>query len=390
MARALVTGNHVAGHALATAGEANRHARGCAGGAYPITPQSEIIEFLRAFDFCKGNIVPVESEHSAMGVCIGASLAGARSFTASSANGLAYMNENIFAAGYYRLPIVLIAVNRTLGPPWNIWVDQGDSLALRDAAMLQFYTDSHQDLADTILVAFRVAEDKRVLLPALVAEDGFVTSHTQMVVDLPEQELVDRYLPPCDVPHRLRHDHPTTIGGLTWPKETEHHRIEIQQAMERVPEVLEEALDEFAKVFGRRPDGPFTAQKTEDAELVLVACNTMARTARRVVDARRERGERIGMIKAKMFRPFLRDEMVKAIGSAKRVGVLDRNHSPGSGGIFWQEVVTSLRHRPDVIVQNFLVGLGGGDVTPQIIDEIIDDLAARDESTEPVWKEVCV
>ncbi|MEK7730312.1 MAG: pyruvate ferredoxin oxidoreductase, partial [Planctomycetota bacterium] len=220
MARALVTGNYAAGYAIARAGEANRNARGCAGGAYPITPQTEIIEFLRGFEFTKGRVVPVESEHSAMGVCIGASLAGARAFTASSSNGLAYMTENVFAAGYYRLPIVMIAVNRTLGPPWNIWVDQGDSLALRDAAWLQFYTESHQDLVDTILLAFRVAEDERILLPAMVAMDGFLTSHTQMGVELPEQELVDRYLPSCKIPHRLRTDHPTTVGGLTWPRET--------------------------------------------------------------------------------------------------------------------------------------------------------------------------
>ncbi len=159
MGRTLATGNHAAGHTLALAGEANRHARGCCAGAYPITPQTEIIEFLSGFKFNKGRIVLVESEHSAMGVCIGAALAGARTFTASSSNGLAYMTENIFAAGYYRLPTVMIAVNRTLGPPWNIWVDQGDSLMMRDAAWLQFYCDSHQDLVDTILLAFRVAED---------------------------------------------------------------------------------------------------------------------------------------------------------------------------------------------------------------------------------------
>ncbi|MFQ5463394.1 MAG: pyruvate ferredoxin oxidoreductase, partial [Phycisphaerae bacterium] len=163
MAKTLATGNHAAGHTLALAGEANRDARGCCAGAYPITPQTEIIEYLRAFSFSKGRVVAVESEHSAMGVCIGASLSGARAFTASSSNGLAYMVENVFAAGYYRLPIVMIAVNRTLGPPWNIWVDQGDSLMLRDAPWLQFYCDSHQDLVDTILVAFRVAEDERVM-----------------------------------------------------------------------------------------------------------------------------------------------------------------------------------------------------------------------------------
>lgn len=390
MARALVTGNHAAGYTLAVAGEANRDARGCACGAYPITPQTEIIEFLRAFEFTKGKTTPVESEHSAMGVCIGASLAGARSFTASSSNGLAYMTENVFAAGYYRLPIVMIAVNRTLGPPWNIWVDQGDSLMLRDAAWMQFYVESHQDLVDTILIAMRVAEDRRVLLPAMVAMDGFVTSHTQMVVDLPEQELVDKYLPHCDVPHRLRLDHPTTIGGLTWPRETQHHRIEIQQAMEQVPAVLREAIDEFEKVFSRRPHGAMSAEHTRDADMILIACNTIARTARTVVKNRRERGERIGLIKSKMFRPFPRSELIAAVSSARKIGVLDRNHSPGSGGIFWQEVAATLQGRSDVLVQDYLVGLGGGDVTPQVIDEIIDDLSARKKAEDPIWKEVGV
>jgi len=373
---------------LAVAGEANRLARGCCGGAYPITPQTEIIEHLREFPFTKGYIVPVESEHSAMAVCIGASLAGARSFTASSANGLSYMTENVFTAGYYRLPIVMIGVNRTLGPPWNIWVDQGDTLALRDAAWLQFYCESHQDLVDTILVAFRVAEDHRVLLPALVAEDGFVLSHTQMIVDLPEQEPVDRYLPPCDVPHRVSFQHATAIGELTWPRETEKHRREIQTAMEAVPQVLAEALDEFERIFGRRPDGAFRAEHTEDAEVVLVACNTMARTLRRVVQARRDRGEKVGMVKAKLFRPFLRDQFLRAIGSARKVGVLDRNHSPGSGGIFWNEIATTLRARPNVLVQDYLIGLGGGDVTPKHIDEVFDDLLARQREQEPIWKEV--
>lgn len=390
MARALVTGNHAAGYTLAVAGEANRDARGCACGAYPITPQTEIIEFLRAFEFTKGKTTPVESEHSAMGVCIGASLAGARSFTASSSNGLAYMTENVFAAGYYRLPIVMIAVNRTLGPPWNIWVDQGDSLMLRDAAWMQFYVESHQDLVDTILIAVRVAEDRRILLPAMVAMDGFVTSHTQMVVDLPEQELVDKYLPHCDVPHRLRLDHPTTIGGLTWPRETQHHRIEIQQAMEQVPAVLREAIDEFEKVFSRRPHGAMSAEHTRDADMILIACNTIARTARTVVKNRRERGERIGLIKSKMFRPFPRSELIAAVSSARKIGVLDRNHSPGSGGIFWQEVAATLQGRSDVLVQDYLVGLGGGDVTPQVIDEIIDDLSARRKAEDPIWKEVGV
>ncbi len=387
MPRAMLTGNYAAGKTLALAGEANRDGRGCVCGAYPITPQTEIIEVLRAHKFTRGRVVPVESEHSAMGVCIGGALGGARTFTASSANGLAYMNENVFAAGFYRLPVVMIAVNRTLGPPWNIWVDQGDSLSLRDAPWLQFYVESHQELVDTILLAFRIAEDQRVLLPAMIAMDGFVVSHTLMGVELPEQQQVDSYLPICNVPHRLRFDHPMTVGGLTWPRETERHRKDIQESMERVPEVLAEALSEFEQVFGRRPIAALSAEYTEDAEVVLVACNTMARTLRNVVRERRGRGERIGLISHKLFRPFPRELVNQAIGSARKVGVLDRNHSPGSGGIFWQEYATSLQGR-DVLVQGYLVGLGGGDVTPKYINEVIDDLVARNQVAEPVWEEV--
>jgi pyruvate/2-oxoacid:ferredoxin oxidoreductase alpha subunit len=387
MSRTLATGNHVAGHALALAGEANRNARGCCAGAYPITPQTEIIEYLSGFDFTRGKIVLVESEHSAMGVCMGAALAGARTFTASSSNGLAYMTENVFAAGYYRLPTVMIAVNRTLGPPWNIWVDQGDSLMMRDAAWLQFYCDSHQDLLDTTLLAFRIAEDHRVMLPVIVAMDGFVTSHTQMVVDLPAQDQVDAFLPQCVIPHGLKHDHPTTFGGLTWPSETELHRYEIQKSMENSIEVLSEACDEFESIFDRRPAGVLEAYETEDADTILIACNTMARTLRNVVAERRKKGEKVGMIRTKLFRPFPRKELLAAIGGARKVGVLDRNHSPGSGGIFWQEIATTLRERPNVLLQDYLVGLGGGDVTPENINVIIDDLLQRTTASDPEWKD---
>ena len=385
MTRSLVTGNHAAGYALAAAGEANRTRRGCCSGVYPITPQTEIIEHLTARRFTKGSVVVAESEHSAMGICIGSSMAGARSFTSSSSNGLIYMMENIFVAGYYRLPIVMVVSNRTVGPPWNIWVDQGDSLALRDAAWLQFYCESHQDLVDTILLAFRVSEDPRVLLPALVAQDGFLLSHTQMVVDLPEQELVDDYLRPLELHHRLDFEHPRTYGGMTWPRDIQRHRAEIQAAMDLVPEVFEEALDEFEQIFSRRPHGPFSAEYTEDAEAVVVACNTVARTARRVVEARRESGGKVGLVKVKLFRPFLREAFVRAMGSAQRVAVLDRNHSPGSGGIFWGEIAGSLRGHPDVLLQDYIVGLGGDDVTDTVVERILDDLQGRVIADSPLF-----
>jgi pyruvate/2-oxoacid:ferredoxin oxidoreductase alpha subunit len=385
MTRALLTGNGAAGAMLAAAGEANRTGRGCCSGVYPITPQTEIMEILTAHAFTKGEVVPVESEHSAMGVCIGASIAGARAFTASASNGLLYMTENVFAAGYYRLPIVLVASNRTVGPPWNIWVDHGDSLALRDAAMLQFYCDSHQDLVDTILLAFRVAEDPRVLLPALVAQDGFVLSHTLMDLDLPDQEQVDAFLPPLDLPHRIRRDHPRVYGGMTWPEDTQLQRADIERAMQAVPEVLEEAAGEFEAVFGRRPAGPFPATQTADADLVLVAAGTMARTAGQVVEARRARGEKVGMVRARLFRPFLREQLAAALGPARRVAVLDRDHSPGSGGILWNEVATSLLGRGDVQVQDYIVGLGGAHVDEAAVEAVLDDLVSRERGGAPVF-----
>src|SRR5210317_1200099 len=200
MALQVITGNHAAGYALSTAGEANRTARGVACGIYPITPQTEIVEYVARFPFSKGHVVPVESEHSAMAVSIGA-----------SAHGLSYMAENIMVAGYYRLPIVMVAVNRTLGPPWNIWADQGDTLMLRDFPWLQFYCENNQEVLDTTLLAFRLAEDRRILLPVMTCMDAFIVSHTQTETDLPEQGLVDRYLPDLDLPHRMRYDEARTI-----------------------------------------------------------------------------------------------------------------------------------------------------------------------------------
>lgn len=388
MARKLVTGNHAAGYTLGLAGEANRDARGCVSGAYPITPQTEVVEYLRGVPFTKGRVIAVESEHSVMAVCIGAALAGARTFTASSSNGLAYMTENVFNAGYYRLPVVLIAVNRTLGPPWNIWADQGDSLALRDAAWIQFYCESHQDIVDTTLMAFRIAEDRRVLLPTIVAYDGFILSHTASGVELPEQEQVDRYLPELKLPHAIDPRHPATVGGLAWPFQTAAHRAELQEAMERVPEVLEEARNEFREIFGRTPDGALETYETEGADLVLVASSSLASTTRDVVRQRRERGEKVGMVKIKQFRPFPREEVRRALAGAAKVGVIDRNHSPGSGGIFWQETAASLQGAPNVLLQNYLVGITGLDATEALVHEVVDDLRQRDASTAPIWKGV--
>jgi pyruvate/2-oxoacid:ferredoxin oxidoreductase alpha subunit len=386
MAVEVVTGNHASGYALAVAGEANRNARGTACGIYPITPQTEIVERVAAFPFTKGRVVPVESEHSAMGVTIGASLAGARAFTASSSNGLAYMVENIMVCGFYRLPIVMAAVNRTLGPPWNIWADQGDTLMLRDFPWVQLYCSDNQEVLDLTLLAFRLAEDHRILLPVMVCMDAFIVSHTQGETDLPPQEDVDSYLPDLDLPHRMDHDNPRTLGGLIWPDVTTSLRLELHEAMGRVFDVYDEARWEFKEVFGRDPGGPIETFHTEDAETIIVASATVATTAKDVVTRRRAAGEKVGLVKMRMFRPFPEEALLAACAGATKVGVLDRDYAAGLGGVWWQDTRATFQgRRDDVMIQDYLVGLGGGDVTPEIVEGALDDLQARTEVGPPVW-----
>ena len=386
MTMQLATGNHAAGHSMSVAGEANRQARGSVSGIYPITPQTEIVEYVAKFPFSKGRVIPVESEHSAMGVCIGASLNGARAFTASSSNGLAYMAENVMVAAFYRLPIVMAAVNRTLGPPWNIWADQGDSLMFRDFAWIQLYCDSNQDVADTTLLAFRLAEDPRVLLPVMVCMDAFIVSHTSMEIELASQEQADRFLPPCEVPHHLDTSHPVTVGGMAFPQETLTHRMDLDRAIRQVPVVLEEHREHFRQVFGRELAGAVSAYKTEDADHIFIASGTISLTLKDVVDEWREKGAKVGMIRIKMFRPFPAESLVRLCRNTAKIGVLDRNYSAGTGGIFWQETRAALQGQGDHLVQGYLTGVGGGDVVPETVREVVADLTQRTQAGDPVWK----
>ncbi|MDP6838088.1 MAG: pyruvate ferredoxin oxidoreductase, partial [Planctomycetota bacterium] len=360
----LISANHASAMAATLAGRANRNARGFGGGVYPITPQTECIELLCRQQFDKGSIVRVESEHSAMAVCMGMSVSGARTFTASSSNGLAYMAENVYAAAFSRLPIVMMAVNRTLGPPWNIWVDHGDTLMLRDAGWIQLYCQDNQEVADSIIFSYRLAEDARVLLPAMVCQDAFVLSHTMMETDLPEQEQVDRYLPDLDLPHRVKFD-PVMIGGLDFPRETEVHRRQHQEALERVFDVYGECQDEFEEVFGRRPPDPVVPYCMDDAEIAFVSMGTTSSTTDTVVDKLRAEGIRAGSVRVRMYRPFPEKALTEMLANCERVGVLDRDISLGLGGVLWSEVRGCA---PRALVQGYMLGLGGGDVRPQHIE----------------------
>ena len=380
----LLTANHASATAATLAGRANRNARGFGGGLYPITPQSESIELLCKQEFEKGELVRVESEHSAMAVCMGMSLAGVRTFTASSANGLAYMVENVYAAAFYRLPIVMMAVNRTLGPPWNIWLDHGDTLMLRDAGWIQFYCEDNQEVLDSILLAYRLGEDARLLLPVLVCQDAFVLSHTMMQTDIPTQQDVDAFLPDLHLPHQVA-DRAVAVGSLDRPRETEVHRKQHAAAMARTWEVYAEIQHTFEERFGRRPADPVVPYRMEDAEIALLSMGTTAATVRAAVDRAREQGVRVGALRVRMFRPFPETILRGHLAHCERVGVIDRDISLGHGGVLWSETRGTVPR--GALVQSYMAGLGGGDVRPEHVLGLLDDLQSREVAGEPAFVE---
>lgn len=385
MSQELLSANHGAALAATLAARANRNGRGFCSGVYPITPSTECMEYLCLQQIEKGRVIRAESEHSAMAVCIGAAAAGARSFTATSSNGLAFMVENCIAAACLRLPVVMAVVNRTLGPPWNIWADHGDALTLRDHGLIQFYCADNQEVFDTVLCAFRLAEDARVLMPAMVCMDGFILSHTVTQTDVPTQEQVDAFLPPTSIPHRLG-DEPHVLGQLEVPHQTEVHRHRHHRAMLGVPAVYEEIRDEFARIFGRRPAGAIDAYRAEDADTLIVSMGTLGATAERVADELRGRGRRVGALRVRLFRPLPAEAIRSVLAGKRHVAVLDRDVSLGLGGVLWTEVRALAD--PGAVVQNYVTGLGGGDVRPEHMIAWLDDLSSRDVAGAPVMTEV--
>jgi pyruvate/2-oxoacid:ferredoxin oxidoreductase alpha subunit len=342
------------------------------------------MEYLCQQNIEKGRVIRVESEHSAMGVCIGAASAGARTFTATSSNGLAYMYENCIAAASLRLPVVLAVANRTLGPPWNIWADHSDALTLRDHGLIQFYCADNQELFDTVLCAFRLAEDRRVMMPAMVNMEGFILSHTVAQTRIPEQAEVDRFLPPTDIPQRLGKV-PHTLGQIEIPHQTEMHRWQHHTAMLEVPRIYAGIQDEFEAVFGRRLADAVVPYRAEDAEILIVSMGTIGVTAERAVDKLREKGQRVGSLRVRLFRPLPTEAIRACYAGKKRIAVIDRNIGLGLGGVLWSE--TRCLADPGTVVQNYVAGLGGGDVRPEHILAMLADLKSREISGAPALME---
>ena len=374
----VVTGNHTVSHAA-------RVGRAQVVSAYPITPQTQVVEKISEFvaeGIMDAKFIKVESEHSAMVACIGAAAAGARTFTATSAQGLALMHEVLHWAANARLPVVLANINRAMGPPWTIWTDQIDSLSQRDTGWMQFYAESNQDILDSILISFKVAE--RVLLPAMVVLEAFFLSHTTEPVDFPEQEEADRFLPPRVATHTVDPEDPAAFGGLTGPDHYYELKYMEHNAMLEAKDVIVQTAQEYGDVTGRyyKMADPY---RCEDAETVLVVSGGVASTVKDAVDEARAAGKKLGSLKMWTFRPFPREDVRELLLGRKRVAVVDRNISFGQEGIFCTEVKASLYGQegaPPVL--GFIAGLGGRDV--KVHDLLaIAEAAEKDDCPEFNW-----
>ncbi|MBW2429797.1 MAG: pyruvate ferredoxin oxidoreductase [Deltaproteobacteria bacterium] len=367
--------------------EAARLARVEVIAAYPITPQTHIVEVLS--EYCSNGtlnarFINVESEHSAMAAVVGASSGGARTFTASSSHGLAYMHEMLHWASAARLPIVMAEVNRALGPGWNIWTDQTDSLAQRDTGWIQLYCEDGQEALDTTLLAFRLAESLN--LPVMVVIDAFFLSHTFEPIDVPDQQQVDRFLPAASPRIRLDTAAPCAFNQLVTPAAYMEMRYNTQLAMDEAGRRLDQIEKEFKAIFNRSY-GPVEAVHCEDAETIIVTTGTVTGTCRQVLDDLRARGESAGLFKLKMFRPFPAEAIRRYLGSAQKIAVIDRNFSFGAGGIFSQEIRAALCNLvPHPQVFGFVAGLGGRDITPDILQEIYHETRnGSAPAEESIW-----
>jgi pyruvate ferredoxin oxidoreductase alpha subunit len=344
--------------------------------AYPITPQTHIVEHLSEFvndGELQSAFIPVESEHSALSAAVGSSAVGARTFTATSSQGLALMHEIMFVASSLRLPIVMSVVNRALSGPINIWNDLSDIMAERDTGWVQLFAINGQEAFDLTLQAFKIAEDPRVLLPVAVNLDGFILSHVIEPIELLEQQEVDQFLPPFQPVLRLDPEKPVSLGAFGSPDVFIEVKKQIEEALIGSQKVVTEVWKDFDRLFGRNYK-PVESYKTKDAETLLITMGSISETAMTAVDALREKGQKVGLIHIRLWRPFPFKEFLQAIKGAKVLAVLDRALVPGGvGGPVGLEVKSALYakdQRP--YVAEFVAGLGGRDLTVETFIEVVD------------------
>jgi pyruvate ferredoxin oxidoreductase alpha subunit len=349
--------------------------------AYPITPQTHIVEHLSelvAQGHLDAEFIPVESEHSAMSVCIGTAAAGARSFTSSSSQGLALLHELLFIASAMRFPIVCAVVNRALSAPLSIWNDHSDIMASRDCGWIQLFADNGQQAFDQTICAFRIGEDSRVLLPVAVNLDGFSLSHVVEPLEMLTPEEVSRFLPPYRPLFTLHPDKPVTMGAFAMPEIFMETRKAHEVALRNSQSVILEVWDEWAKLTGRTYQ-PIESYRMEGAKTALLAAGGISEVSMEAVDRMRNQGKPVGLLKLRLWRPFPFAELVQAVSGVKSLVVIDRALSTGGpGGPVYSEVRSALYGypgRPEVV--GFISGLGGRDVPPEQVMEMVERASAK-------------
>jgi pyruvate ferredoxin oxidoreductase alpha subunit len=340
--------------------------------AFPITPQTLIMELLSEFindGELDAELIAAESEHSVMSIAVGASAGGVRTFTASSSQGLALMHEMLYVAPQVRLPVVMANVNRSLGAASGIWLEHNDSMPERESGWLQCYVEDNQEALDMVLQAFRIAEDQRVMLPVMVCLDGFVLSHTVERVEIPGQEEADSFLPRFRPLNRLDTEDPRVINPIVPPEYAMEMRYQLDRAMDGSRAVVGEVDELFGRAFGRRYGGLLEPYLMEDAEYALLSLGTATTTARAVVDELRSQGSRAGLIKLRFMRPFPENELREAARGLRALGVFDRSIAMNGLGPVFTEVRGALGST-GIALSDHIGGLGGRDLTLQEMRDV--------------------
>ena len=347
--------------------------------AFPITPSTEIPQYFSTF-VANGAVdtefVAVESEHSAMSACIGAEAAGARAMTATSANGLSLMWEMIYIASSLRLPIVLSLVNRAVSGPLNIHNDHSDAMGVRDAGWIMLFSENNQEAYDNTLMAHRIAENEKVMLPLMVCQDGFITSHSIENIELVEDEKVKEFVGEYHPKHYLlNQNEPIAVGPLDVQSYLFEHKAGQAEAMKNAKQVILDVAKDFEKMTGRKY-GLFEEYKMEDAEVAIVCMNSTAGTTKAVVNKLREQGKKVGLLKLRVFRPFPVDEISEALSNLKAVAILDKADSlNAAGGALFQDVTSAMYvNKKQVPAVNYVYGIGGRDTRADEIEKVYNDL----------------
>lgn len=344
--------------------------------AYPITPQTSIVEKIADMvehNELSANFIRVESEHSAMAASVGASAMGSRVFTATSSQGLALMHEMLHWAAGARLPIVMAVANRPLGPGWNIWTDQQDTISQRDTGWIQIYCANNQEVYDTILQAFKLGENHNVTLPIMVILEAFTLSHTYMPICIEEKREVNDFLPKLNPRWRIDTEDPLTFGNMVYPTHWMEHRKSLQDGMENTKDLIPKIATEFEEKFGRYHGGLIEKYKTEDADTIIVAMGATGEEAKVTVNNLREEGEDVGALRIRTFRPFPGKKVKETISDTSEVLVIDRSVSYGNEGPLFSEIKSAMYGcEKEPQIYGFIAGLGGRDITAETIEKMVE------------------